>query len=258
MSAAHTVADAPVRMHSLGWGRRGSPRVLLIHGVQSAATTWWQIAHGLAAAGYAVEAPDLRGHGSSPGAVRYRLADFASDLEQLEPGFELVVGHSLGGTLAAYLLARAPAFAKRAVLLDPVLELAANELEPIVAAQLAELWTADADAIQRANPAWHPEDCRLKASAAAACSPAAAEAVLRDNWPWDYRASLDAVDTPVLVLGGDPARGAMLAPTLGESLAAGNANIRYRRLASAGHSLHRDEPDLVLAAIVEMLGKGEA
>src|SRR5215475_10148255 len=87
-----------MELNTLRWGDGRGPRVLLIHGVQSAADTWWQIAEGLDAQ---VTAPDLRGHGASPRGERYRLADFVSDLE---PGWDLVVGHSLGGTLAAHAL----------------------------------------------------------------------------------------------------------------------------------------------------------
>ena len=37
----------------------------------------------------------------------------------------------------------------------------------------------------------------------------------------------------------------MTAPDLG----AANPHVEYRRVAGAGHSVHRDRPDLVLAAV---------
>jgi pimeloyl-ACP methyl ester carboxylesterase len=246
---------APVTLQTLRWGRRDAPRVLLIHGVQSAAGTWWRIADGLARAGLHVTAPDLRGHGRSPSAGRYRLVDFVADLEGVGRDWELVVGHSLGGTLAAYALAHSPDFARRAVLLDPVFELPEDEFDDVVAGQLAELAAGEPAAIRLANPGWHPEDVRQKALAAAACSPHAAEAVLRDNRPWEYRALLADVTTPVTILGGDPRAGAMLDPALGEELAAANAGVDYRVLAGAGHSLHRDEPELVLQALLEAVDR---
>jgi pimeloyl-ACP methyl ester carboxylesterase len=248
---------APLTLHVLRWGSPDAPRVLLIHGVQSAANTWWWIADGLADAGLHVTAPDLRGHGGSPNSRRYRLVDFVADLEGLGRGWELVVGHSLGGTLAAYALARSPEFARRAVLLDPVFELPDEQFEAIVADQLAELAAADAAAVQIANPGWHPEDWRQKALAATACSPHAAEAVLRDNRPWNYRQLLAAVQTPVMILGGNPLAGAMLEPAVGEELAAANANVGYRQLADAGHSLHRDDPERVLHALLDVLDQAE-
>ena len=185
---------APLTLHSLQWGRVGASRVLLVHGVQSGANTWWQIADGLAAAGLHVTAPDLRGHGRSPTARRYRLADMVADLAGCGHDWDLVVGHSLGGTLVAYAAAHIPGFARHAVLLDPVFDLSENRFDQIVAEQLAELGS-DATTIGLAHPGWHPEDARQKALAAAACSPYAAEAVLRENRPWDHGNLLVGVGT---------------------------------------------------------------
>jgi pimeloyl-ACP methyl ester carboxylesterase len=223
--------------------------VLLVHGVQSAANTWWQIADQLAERGFHVTAPDLRGHGRSPSARHYRIADFIADLGGLGADWDIAVGHSLGGTLIASALAADSRFARSAVLVEPVFELREDDFDAIVAGQIAELAHADPAAIEATNPAWHPEDCRLKALAAAACSPHVNEAVLRENRPWDYSELLAEVQTQVLILGGDPALGAMLAPALGDTLAGANPNVRYEQLPLAGHSLHRDRPELVADAI---------
>jgi pimeloyl-ACP methyl ester carboxylesterase len=236
------MATASIPLHTLTWGPPGAKRALLLHGVQSAAATWWRIASGLAAAGRRVVAPDLRGHGHSPPAAGYALSDLAADVRALGCGWDLVIGHSLGGTLAAHLLAD-PEFARRALLLDPVLQLPEDEFEAIVAAQLAEL------ADPAADPRWHPEDARLKAVAARQTTPAVNEAVLRDNRPWAYERLLDDVVTPVTILGSDPARGGMLDPATGEAIAARAPAVSYRRLEGVGHSAHRDAPALVLGAV---------
>jgi pimeloyl-ACP methyl ester carboxylesterase len=231
-----------VALNTLAWGPPDGERALLLHGVQSSAATWWRIADGLAADRRRVVAPDLRGHGHSPAAVGYALADLAADVRALGAGWDLVVGHSLGGTLAAHLLGD-PGFARRAVLLDPVLHLPEDRFESIVAAQLAELADPPAD------PRWHPEDVRLKHEAARQTSPYVNEAVLRDNRPWAYEDLLDGVTTDVLVLGSDPENGGMLDPATGEAIAARAPAVTYRRLHGAGHSAHRDDPARVLEAI---------
>jgi pimeloyl-ACP methyl ester carboxylesterase len=228
-----------VALSTLAWGPPDGERVLLLHGVQSSAATWWRIADGLARRGRRVVAPDLRGHGHSPGAIGYALADLAADVRALGGGWDLVVGHSLGGTLAAHLLAADPGFARRAVLLDPVLHLPDDAFESIVQAQLAEL------ADPPSHPRWHPEDVRLKRLAARQTSPYVNEAVLRDNRPWAYAHLLDALRTPVLVLGSDPAAGGMFDPAIG----ARSSTVAYRMLDGAGHSAHRDDPARVLEAI---------
>jgi pimeloyl-ACP methyl ester carboxylesterase len=246
-------APAPLSMHTLRWGRSGNPRTLLVHGVQSSGNSWWRIADALAHAGVHVTAPDLRGHGQSPSGSTYGLDDFVADLLDLGGGWDLVVGHSLGGALVAHMLAADPSFARRAVLLDPVLRLPEEDFDAIVAGQLAELAAADAAALQTAHPTWHPEDCWIKAEAAGACSPFVNEAVLRENRPWDYSELLARTETPVLVLGADPAAGGMLDPTLAAGLAAHNAWVTYRKLSGVGHSIHRDRPQTVIDALLEVI-----
>jgi pimeloyl-ACP methyl ester carboxylesterase len=244
-------AAVPVSLHTLRWGRRGGPRTLLVHGVQASANCWWRIADAVAHAGLDVAAPDLRGHGQSPSGRHYRLDDFGADLIALGDDWDLVVGHSLGGTLIALLLAADPGFARRAVLLDPVLELPEDDFEAVVAGQLAELAAADPAALQAAHPAWHPDDCRIKAQAAAACSPFVNEAVLRENRPWDYAGLLAQTRTPTLILGADPEEGGMLDPRLARRLEADSAQVTCRELGGVGHSIHLDRPQLVIDAIVE-------
>jgi len=251
--AASTTAALPIRLNTFGWGRPERPSALLVHGVQSSAGAWWQIADGLARRGLAVTAPDLRGHGLSPSGQSYRLIDFVEDLAALAGKWGVVVGHSLGGTVIAQALADGHWPACPAVLLDPVLELPEVGFDAIVEGQLAELATADAAALQRASPGWHPEDCRQKALAAANCSPFVNEAVLRDSRPWDYASLLARAASPVLVLGADEDAGGMLDPGLGRRIAASNPRVTYRRIEGAGHSLHRDRPPLVVDAVLEVV-----
>jgi pimeloyl-ACP methyl ester carboxylesterase len=251
VSSAADTAPVPLSLHTLRWGHSGNPRALLVHGVQSSANSWWRIAAALARGGLHVTAPDLRGHGQSPSGNRYGLADFVADLLEVGIDWDLVVGHSLGGTVLLHLLAAEPGFARRAVLLDPVLRLPEEDFDAIVEGQLAELAAADAGALRVAHPTWHPEDCRIKAQAAALCSAFVNEAVLRENRPWDYSELLARTQIPVLVLGGDPAAGGMLDPALAEGLAASNALIRYHKLSGVGHSVHRDQPQIVIDTLLE-------
>ena len=55
----------PVALATTVWGN-GPRRAMLLHGLTSAATTWWRVGPALAALGFTVVAPDLRGHGKSP------------------------------------------------------------------------------------------------------------------------------------------------------------------------------------------------
>src|SRR5687767_10228882 len=92
----------PVEPATTTWGSRRAPRrALLVHGLGSVGADWWQVADALARNGYRVVAPDLRGHGRSPAASTYRITDLVSDLHELGGDWDLLIGHSFGGLLAA-------------------------------------------------------------------------------------------------------------------------------------------------------------
>jgi pimeloyl-ACP methyl ester carboxylesterase len=243
----------PVDLNVLRWGS-GDRRALLIHGINSSAATWWQIADRLAdELALAALAPDLRGHGQSPRARRYGAADYAGDLLALGSGWDLVIGHSLGGLIAAH-AAQDASWARRLVLLDPVLDIPDDELAEVTRSNLDEvLEPASAAALQRANPRWHPEDAVLKARALRDASPHVTERTMRDNAPWHHAGLARALAVPTLILGSDERVFAMFAPALGATLSGDNPRVRYRTIAGAGHSIQRDDPDPMLAAARESL-----
>ncbi len=87
------------------WGDRHQPLVLLLHGILEQGASWQLIAPQLAAQGYWVVAPDLRGHGKSAHAQSYSMLDFLADVDALakqlgDRPFTLV-GHSMGSIIGA-------------------------------------------------------------------------------------------------------------------------------------------------------------
>ncbi|MFC4311409.1 alpha/beta fold hydrolase [Steroidobacter flavus] len=104
-----------VTLHTLEAGRSGAPCVVLLHGFPELAYTWRNQLLPLAAAGFHVIAPDLRGYGrSSTQTVRYeddllpysmlnRVSDVVGLVRAL--GYETVaavVGHDWGGPTAQW------------------------------------------------------------------------------------------------------------------------------------------------------------
>lgn len=95
-----------VRLHVLAAGAPTAEAVLLLHG-GSAHAHWWDAAVVRLAQRFHVLAMDLRGHGDSSHVVppAYRWDDYVSDLESLIGRLQLprlhLIGHSLGGTIAA-------------------------------------------------------------------------------------------------------------------------------------------------------------
>ena len=99
--------------------------LLLVHGAWLGAWCWQEhFAPAFAAAGYAVYALSLRGHGGSEGHERLRwlrIADYVADVATVAatlPVAPILVGHSMGGLVAQKYLERHPAPA--AVLLASV------------------------------------------------------------------------------------------------------------------------------------------
>jgi pimeloyl-ACP methyl ester carboxylesterase len=85
-----------VQLHLRRWGS-GAKTALLVHGFSDDADTWWRVGPAVAALGYTVLAPDLRGHGRSPRGGSYSLEDFSQDLvDTLPVGADVAIGHSLG------------------------------------------------------------------------------------------------------------------------------------------------------------------
>ncbi|QIQ01495.1 alpha/beta hydrolase [Streptomyces liangshanensis] len=217
----------------------------------SSAACWWRVADEMAAAGWVVTAPDLRGHGDAPRTVRYDIAGFAADVLDLTPPspdgaprpWDLVVGHSLGGVVATAAAGTEPGWAARLLLVDPVITVATD-----LAAEVTAELDASQEALSAANPLWHPEDAFLKAQAARQTTPHVVESFFRHNVPWSYEETLAATACPVTVLAADPDRGPTFTAAEGLRLAAAKADFTWSTVPGAGHSVHRDNPEAVVAA----------
>jgi soluble epoxide hydrolase / lipid-phosphate phosphatase len=122
MSTAHndgaerrtaTTGEGPVSY--LDAGPATGPPVVLVHGWPATALTWTPQITALAAAGYRVIAPDMRGYGrsftpqlSSAYAVRHLVADLASLLRTAGRASAMWIGHDWGAAVAWALAAHHP------------------------------------------------------------------------------------------------------------------------------------------------------
>ena len=103
-------AFVPIRgvdCHLRSWGPEDAPLLVLLHGSQDASASWQFVVDALEHAWHVV-APDWRGHGLSgrSGADTYWFPDYVADLdallEHLTPQRPArLVGHSMGGQIAA-------------------------------------------------------------------------------------------------------------------------------------------------------------
>lgn len=233
------------------WGTGGNARVLLVHGVCAYSGAWWRIGSRLSESGCTVVAPDLRGHGQSPSAESYTFAAMAADLASVGEGWDLIVGHSLGAAIACRVAASDPD-TRSLLLLDPFLDAPEDEFDGLLDGLLAELDPhATAESVADVEPTWHPEDCFHKAVGARLTSPYVVERCLRDNAPYHHMDLIDSADAQVHILGSDPERGGMFAPSW--MSAVHDRRASYRMVTGAGHSLQRERPDAVIEAARALL-----
>lgn len=229
-----------------------APRALLIHGITSSAETMWELGEGLAAVGWAVTAVDLPGHGASAATESYLFTDVADAIaRQLGAGFDLYVGHSLGGAIGTVLLARHPQTARRAVLIDPALLVTDDQVAGIADELIADK-ALNAEEVAPQNPRWHPRTVQSRIRATEAADVDAVSAYLEHNPSWDVSAAAAQVTVPVLVLVATD--GSAVAPQLVTALPAANARWRFETVPDSSHSLHRDHPALVLQRCLAGIG----
>lgn len=225
----------PVALATTVWGD-GDRRALLLHGLTSAASTWWRTADALAALGFTVVAPDLRAHGKSPAGENVSIESYRDDVLLLGNGWDVLVGHSLGGAIAAAVMAVDPRFARRVILEDPAIDSAttadfiAQSPEPLAHPTVA--------AVAAENPEWHPKDVALKVEALLACGPDIVERTMTDATPWDVWPHILTEPVPTLIVAADPNLDTLV--SVEKETEARRKGIQVERIEGAGHSMHRD------------------
>ena len=160
-------------------------RAMLLHGITGSAAGWWRVAEHLVGRGFAVTAPDLRGHGNSPRPpTGYAFDDLVADLAAVAPTVDLLVGHSFGATLAVVGVTGGALSARRTVLEDPVLTLGTRQAAAVAEAEIA--WRPrDVESLVAEHPGWDRRDIAGRVLAHYQLEPAAVRLAWTDNAPWD-------------------------------------------------------------------------
>lgn len=241
-------------LHVRVWNPGAARRVLLLHGLGSDGGTCWRLAEAVAAAGATAVVPDLRCHGLSPTTLDHRIAAYAADVALLADAWDLVVGHSLGGSVLAELCAR-PGFARRGLLLDPVLWLRDEDRDQLRADLAGEVGgVLSHDRLAQDQPGWSEEDRHRKVLAAATVSRRTTDLTVDHNDPWDVRGFTERWACPVQLVAADPDHGALLHPADVVGAQAAHPGVTTTTVSGAGHSLHRDGPAAVVGLLQAALG----
>jgi esterase len=253
----------------LRWGEHGRPDLLLLHGGGLDATDWRVVAPQLAAAGYGVTAPDLRGCGESEWdpEARYGVEQTLADLGELTAHLALgpfaLVGHSLGAVTACVYAARHPERVVACVLEDggPADHTRPSSLESptIVFDSPGHAHAALAKSLPRGVPEWVPEsrfrtlpDGRLTWRSDIAgrvrWSAGGGEPLIPGLWPY-----VEGIRSPTLVIRG--AESPLFKAAYAERMAAVNPNIQLVTVPDAGHLVHCEKPSEFTEAVLGFLGR---
>ncbi len=277
-----------VRLHYVEAGPDGGPLVVLLHGFPEFWYAWREQIPALAAAGFRVVAPDMRGYNTSekpPGVRAYRIETLVADVAGLiahvaAPGAAraAVVGHDWGGGVAWATAMRRPDVVRKLVILnaphpgallrqyrrDPAQLLRSWYIFAFQVPVLPELLFALGDyamlrRVFRTEPvrpgAFAAEDIRRYRDAFAQPGARTATihyyraAVRRD--PRTAASDVRPIAAPTLLIWGmnDPYLGPGLTENLGEWV----PNLRVERLPGASHWVQHDEPERVNALLREFL-----
>jgi pimeloyl-ACP methyl ester carboxylesterase len=103
---SHSFVSQRLRLHYADWGNPGAPLLILQHGGKDHCRSWDWVAEQLRHDWHVI-APDLRGHGDSDWSpdADYTMSavvyDFAQLIETMGHEQVTIIGHSLGGNIAA-------------------------------------------------------------------------------------------------------------------------------------------------------------
>ncbi len=278
-----------LRFACLGAGAIDAPLVLMLHGFPDNAWTWEHQFAPLVAAGYRVVAPFLRGYPPSeiPANGFYDAVTLANDarglIEALSPGRPArVVGQDWGASLSYGLIALYPALVRRAAVMaipHPG-ELAQSLADPEQIKRAFHWWyfqvpglaetdvpAADFVLIDYLWADWSPGHdhgahvARVKAmmrrpgafAAAIAYYRAAFTPALRDPALDPLRARLgDPISVPTLALcGSDDLRVVPMSRQASQF----TGEYDFRIIGDAGHFLHREQPDVITAHLLDWFAK---
>ncbi|MGV0626562.1 alpha/beta fold hydrolase [Mycolicibacter minnesotensis] len=266
--------------HPQGAGPNRGGTVLLLHGggIDSAALSWGQVGPRLAAGGLRVIAPDHPGCGQSPlptwRVTQQRLVAYVGELvDALGLESYAVGGLSLGGGLAIGHVLDRPERVTAALLLDSY-----GLMPQLVGARQVLAWamqrTGVLDVLTRwaatnrttlnwsiasliRDPAQRtPELITEISETARQVGFTAFEQWQRDEMMWDrlrtdYTPVLGTFPRPALIIHGDRDTGVPLARARAAAELIPHAELKV--VVGAGHWVQRDQPDVVIAAMMDFL-----
>lgn len=268
-------------LHGAAWSADGPP-IVLLHGVTRRWQDWLPIVPVLAST-WEVRALDFRGHGESsraPGA--YRVIDYVPDIvAYLEGELEspaILIGHSLGGMVAAAVAAELHDRVRGLVLEDPTFHMTGDRIQetgfpdlfrafqphagsdrPLaeIAAALAEapIRVPNQDAPARLGDLRDPASLRFSAACLKRLDPNVLDWPLEGRWLdcYDVDRTLRRIACPTLLLQADCAVGGALPDSYAQELADQIADCTLIKLDGIAHNIHSSQPEAMARLVLPFL-----
>jgi pimeloyl-ACP methyl ester carboxylesterase len=234
-----------VGQHSIYYEARGSgDPLLLIHGL-SGSGRWWARNVDSLSERHRVYVVDLAGFGRSRSAPRIRLHDTAAFLRRWMDAVQIerasIVGHSMGGAIAATLAADHP-----------------DRVDRLIAVNAAALMANRRDLVFRFGSgrviaSLSPSFLPVLMADSLRAGPFSLLGAARDVLNADLRTKLGQISVPTLVVWG--ANDRLLPVTLGQQLSQAIPDARLTVIPRAGHNPMWDQPEAFNTTVINFLAE---
>jgi pimeloyl-ACP methyl ester carboxylesterase len=234
------VADSNTLFHEVaGEG----PDVVLVHGL-AGSSRWWSRNVDALAEQFRTYSVDLAGFGSSRRFGRFRLDEAVASLvawmDRRKIERASVVGHSMGGLVAARLAAEAPERVDRLILVDAAFLTFEPGMARLALGLLRSFWSMQREIIfllTRDSLRAHPLSLGFATI---------------DMLGTDWRPMLSRIRAPTLVIWGE--HDTLTPESIGHQIVASIPDARLVFIPGAGHNAMLDRPDAFNAEVIAFLG----
>ncbi|GHO74330.1 alpha/beta hydrolase [Ktedonobacter sp. SOSP1-85] len=257
-----------VRIHYYRTGAGEKPPLVLLHGFSDNGLCWSEVVREWAS-DFDIILPDARGHGLSSGSAsgNYRQRAMAEDvvalIQALNLGSVRLGGHSMGGGVAAVVASEWPELVRAVALEDAALFIPREQ--PTSSQEegqrrhgwLFEVRTQSLEERKAAcqkNTGWSEVTVEQWAISKDQLNMAILSAgpapVIGERSPMEV---LTTIRCPLLLVTGDPTRGAMITPEQAAQILTTQPRARELHIPNTGHCIRYDQPRAYAESVGEWL-----
>jgi len=246
----------------------GHKNIILQHGLSDFSLCWGNMITDLSNEDYRVLMMDARGHGrSGKPESGYTLNTMTGDLlafiRFMNINNPVIIGHSLGASMAARAAAISPDKIDAVVLIDPVFvdfsldELNKNILDRKFAYQ--ELGRMSHDEIReftiKKHPSW--DEIYINSYVLSRIYTLAADQIfdIQETVDKGWREDLTTIKCPVMLITADKDKGAIISHDTSRWIHESYPNIEILHVPNTGHNPHRENYPLVISEIIKFLDR---